>query len=137
MMTLLDLDCKTVCTLSISDSGTAAAGTNEGIRDEPTIKLETRPRSSWLRRPRPKPCDNEEEDSMSCGDGIMKASLALSSALAVFVLPEGLEDWFVEGALLLPALPAVEAAATAAAAAATNEDEDNVLEEGLKDPELD
>ena len=67
----------------------------------------------------------------------MKASLALISALAVFVLPEGLDDWFVDGALLLPVLPAVEAAATAAAAAATNEDEDKVLEEGLKDPELD
>ena len=46
MMTLRDFDCKTACTFSINDSGTAEAGTNEGMREEPTMRLETRPRSN-------------------------------------------------------------------------------------------
>jgi hypothetical protein len=62
----------------MSDSGTAEAGTNGGIREEPTMRFETRLLSSWLRRPRPKPCDSELDERMSCGDGIMKASLARS-----------------------------------------------------------
>jgi hypothetical protein len=70
IITFLDFDCKTVCTykrekekfnefskkgknlkkkikltFSIRDSGTDDAGTIEGIRPEPTIRLDTRPRS--------------------------------------------------------------------------------------------
>lgn len=49
-ITLRDLDWSTVWTLSIKDSGTADAGTNGGILEEPTIRFDTLPLNNWLLR---------------------------------------------------------------------------------------
>ena len=82
--------------------------------------------------PLPNVWDREEEERMSCGDGIMKASFALKIALLTLLFDKLLaltkfdpEELTFELLELL-----VAAAATAAAAAAATKDEDDkVLDE--------
>lgn len=72
-MTLRDFDCSTVCTLSISGSGTSLARILDGMRWFIMRPPGYRERMNWPRRcPRPK--DDEIGARISLAPGMMKAS---------------------------------------------------------------